>query len=413
MRLGSAGLVAAVVLGSAAASASQATQSQESRNPTNLAWGIAGAVQGSSPAPVKAYDDATGSQTLVGFAATFGGDGGASTLSVGDIAQAEGNLGTGGLAFLPVVLSPPSATPVTVHFDTVDGTATVADFDYLPVSGDLTFAPGDTSRLVTVSVIGDVKFEHDETYFVSLSNAVGATILDGIGEGLILNDDILIPSDTRNELVHATRETVDLFLTSRFWRISQRARSSYEVVTDAVTGDIGTGGPDLRRLAADETTVLQSGVSTTGGSSKSMRFENPGSGDNNGEFIQVRSAGCGNDCDTSDTVRVRAYDTTYRISRFNNNASQTTVLVIANPTDQGVAGTLWFYSSGGQLLTSQPVTTPAHGTFVLNTSTLPPLQGQAGSATFSNDAAFGALTGKAVAVEPATAFTFDTPMQPR
>jgi subtilisin-like proprotein convertase family protein len=333
-------------------------------------------------------------------------------ISLGDVSVAEGDTGTVN-AFLPVTLNPPAASTVSVDFTTQDGTATTADNDYTPLSGTLAFAPGETVHMVTISVVGDTNFEADETFFVSLSNPVGATILDGLGVGTILNDDKPLAANTNGELVHDSRETRDLDTISRFWRITQKAHSSYEVVIDAVTGDIGAGGPELLRVASDGTTVLQSGTSTSGGSSKSLHFENGAATDNNAEFIRVHSTGCVADCDPSDTVRVRAYDTTYRFSRFNNSATQITVLVIANPTHQAVAGNVWFYSTGGQLLTSQAVGIPAHGTFVLNTATVGPLQGQAGSATFSNDAPFGALTGKAVAVEPATGFTFDTPMVAR
>ena len=55
----------------------------------------------------------------------------------------------------------------------------------------------------------------------------------------------------------------------------------------------------------------------------------------------------------------------------------------------------------------------ARQTLVLNTSTVPALQGQAGSLTVSHDGRYGALQGKAVAVESATGFTFDTPLEPR
>ena len=51
------------------------------------------------------------------------------------------------------------------------------------------------------------------------------------------------------------------------------------------------------------------------------------------------------DCDSGDTFRIRAYDTTYRMARFNNSATQITVVVIANPTDQTVTGNLWFYAA--------------------------------------------------------------------
>jgi hypothetical protein len=50
---------------------------------------------------------------------------------------------------------------------------------------------------------------------------------------------------------------------------------------------------------------------------------------------------------------------------------------------------------------------------VVNTSGLSGLAGQAGSITVRHDGPYGALQGKAVAVEPATGFTFDTPLEPR
>ena len=43
----------------------------------------------------------------------------------------------------------------TVNFATSDGTAK-AGIDYVATSGTLTFAPGETSKTVTVSVINDV-----------------------------------------------------------------------------------------------------------------------------------------------------------------------------------------------------------------------------------------------------------------
>jgi subtilisin-like proprotein convertase family protein len=334
-------------------------------------------------------------------------------VSVGDVTVVEGDSGTTNALF-PVTLTAAVGTPVSVDFTTVDGTATTADNDYAPLAGTIVFNPGETQHFVTISVIGDINFEPDESFFVTLSNPVNATILDGLGVGTILNDDKPLAADTRDELVPDSRETRDLDTISRFWRISQKARSSYEVIVDALTGDLGAGGPELLRVDSDGTTVLQAGTPATGGSSQSLRFESASGTDNNAEFIRVHSLGCTADCDPSDTFRIRAYDTTYRMSRFNNSATQITLVVVANPTDQPVTGNVWFYQgSTGNLLASQAVSIAPKAAFVLNTSTLPALVGQAGTATFSNDAPFGALTGKAVAVEPATGFTFDTAMVPR
>jgi hypothetical protein len=77
---------------------------------------------------------------------------------------------------------------VTVDYATGNGTATTPT-DYTAVSGTLTFAPGQTSRTITVPVNGDTVNEPNETFFVNLSNATNATISDNQALGTILNDD--------------------------------------------------------------------------------------------------------------------------------------------------------------------------------------------------------------------------------
>jgi hypothetical protein len=69
-----------------------------------------------------------------------------------------------------------------VDFQTVDGTATVADNDYQTNNGTLNFAANETSKQITVLVNGDTTNETDETFTVHLSNASGATISDADGD---------------------------------------------------------------------------------------------------------------------------------------------------------------------------------------------------------------------------------------
>src|SRR5439155_425012 len=78
---------------------------------------------------------------------------------------------------------------ITVNYATADGTATVADGDYVAASGTVTFLPGVTSTPELVTGNGDTRFEPNETYFVNLSNPVNATISDNQGAGTIVNDD--------------------------------------------------------------------------------------------------------------------------------------------------------------------------------------------------------------------------------
>ena len=81
-----------------------------------------------------------------------------------------------------------TASGVTVHYATSNGTAT-APSDYMSKSGTLTFAPGQQTATVTVDVNGDTTDEPDETFFVDLSDASGAAIGDGRGVGTIVDDD--------------------------------------------------------------------------------------------------------------------------------------------------------------------------------------------------------------------------------
>ncbi len=112
----------------------------------------------------------------------------APSASVGDVTVAEGNDGTVGATFT-VSLSAAYDQPVAVHYATADGTAT-AGSDYTAVSGDITFAPGETTKTVTVVVYGDKKKEPDEWFAVDLSNpSSNALVSDPRGIGWILDDD--------------------------------------------------------------------------------------------------------------------------------------------------------------------------------------------------------------------------------
>lgn len=110
-------------------------------------------------------------------------------ITINDVVKVEGKSSREGTAFtFMVTLLPASAVPVSVMYATADGTAT-APTDYTATSGALTFAPGQTSKPVTVYVRGDREVERNERFFVNLSNASpGTTILDRQGVGVILDN---------------------------------------------------------------------------------------------------------------------------------------------------------------------------------------------------------------------------------
>ncbi|WP_410790432.1 Calx-beta domain-containing protein [Kribbella sp. C-35] len=109
------------------------------------------------------------------------------TLTVNDVTLAEGNTGTTPATF-SVAIDQPATTTVTVHAATTDGTAP-SPADFTGTSLDLTFQPGETSKQVSVPVVGDTIDEPDETFTLALSAASGATIADGQGVATILDDD--------------------------------------------------------------------------------------------------------------------------------------------------------------------------------------------------------------------------------
>jgi hypothetical protein len=110
------------------------------------------------------------------------------TLAIGDATvNPEGDSATKNADFT-VTLSSAAITTITVNYATSDGTAS-APGDYTAGSGTLTFSPGDTSKTISVPVVGDTVPEPDETFNVDLSTPSGATISDGHGVGTIVDDD--------------------------------------------------------------------------------------------------------------------------------------------------------------------------------------------------------------------------------
>ena len=114
-----------------------------------------------------------------------------------------------------------------------------------------------------------------------------------------------------------------------------------------------------------------------------------------------------------DTYRMRARETTCSIPRFNNTGTQSTVLLVQNTTDRPLAGRAYFWSTGGSLLGQSSFAINPRGTLVLQAAGVGGTAGQGGSVTLTHDGGYGALAGKAVALEPSTGYSFDSPMSPR
>ena len=109
------------------------------------------------------------------------------SLSIGDSSVVEGDRTSTQLQFT-VIRSGSPVEKVSVDYRTVDGTAR-AKSDYNAASGTLVFQPGVLSQTITIAVRSDHMPEPDETFTVELFNAVGASVVDAVATGTILNDD--------------------------------------------------------------------------------------------------------------------------------------------------------------------------------------------------------------------------------
>jgi uncharacterized protein (TIGR03437 family) len=116
-------------------------------------------------------------------------------LSINDVSISEGNSGSTVLSFTVTSSLPAPAGGITFDISTVDGTAhdgnpAVEDNDFTTrILTSQTISAGNSSYVFEVTVNGDTLVENDETFFVNLMNAAGATIGAGHGQGTIENDD--------------------------------------------------------------------------------------------------------------------------------------------------------------------------------------------------------------------------------
>jgi Calx-beta domain/Right handed beta helix region len=348
-----------------------------------------------------------GDATAVG---TIADDDPPAALSVADASAAEPSCGATASLTFTVSLAPVSGQTATVAYATLAGTAT-AGLDFAAVAGTLTFAPGTTQATVAVPLVDDLLDEGDETFTLHLSGAANATVADADAVGTIADADGG-PAGLRGELAHGSLVAGDLRAADGpvdDYAAVAHPFASYEIVADAVSADVDP--LVLRRVACDGTTVQES-VATGTGNSRALRWQ-AGASPVASERIRVASGGCGTGCGADDAYRLRAYETTGTVTRFNNSATQGTVLVLQNATAAAVSGAARFWSAAGALLGTQSFTLAARGTFVLNTATVAGVAGQSGSITVAHDGPYGGITGKAVALEPATGYSFDTPLEPR
>jgi hypothetical protein len=227
-------------------------------------------------------------------------------------------------------------------------------------------------------------------------------------------------SGTHNQITHDFSQVHDLGVQpgtvadQDWYRIVQGPFSSYEILCDGDTGDINFLFNTLERVDGAGTVLQQSSsYDTLIGDARNLRFANDTSTAITTEFVRVANANCGTNCDTDDQYRIRAWDTTIAVPRYNNFGGQLTVLIIQNAGHDLVSGNarLWTTSGGLTPVTTVAFSIGARQATVVNLASVNGgvANGTSGTITITHDGRYGQLAVKGVALEPSTWFSFDSP----
>ena len=167
--------------------------------------------------------------------------------------------GSGASAVFTVTLLGEHSGNVSVDYSTYDYTA-VAGADYTTRSGTLTFAPGQTSKQVSVPILDDTTDEYDEQFYLSLSNAVGGQIGESFyGYGTIQDNDAA-PSITINNV---SKQEGQRNTTAFTFTVSLSAPSGKWVYVDFATANGTATAGDSDYIAASGTVWIEPGQTTT------------------------------------------------------------------------------------------------------------------------------------------------------
>ena len=134
-----------------------------------------------------------------------------------------------------------TTTAVSAQFATSNGTAT-APSDYTAVTQTVSFAPGETTKIVSVPIIDDNADEPNETVNLTLSAPVGATL--GTPNTAVLNiidnDDVALPTLSINDVSKVEGNTTTSNAT---FTVTLSAASAQAVTVHYATTNPAQGAP--------------------------------------------------------------------------------------------------------------------------------------------------------------------------
>jgi hypothetical protein len=255
-----------------------------------------------------------------------------------------------------------------------------------------------------------------------MKNAFGIVVLVGLLGARTLSADVWDQTTdndddttTNNALMHGTDQVHDLgdLVTGagdRDWyNITVRPFSSYEVVVEGQTGDLNFDGASIPPFPVPRD--VPSGLGAGG----DLRLR-AALGERLGQHARQHGAGAGAGLRHAPLHRERPVsDPRVRLDLHDPEVqqlrTQVTVFLIQNATESTCNVNVHYFAATGSNLASTTAAVAARGLLTLQTASV--VGGQSGSARVTHDCGYGGLSGKAVALEPSTGFTFDTAMAAR
>ena len=163
------------------------------------------------------------------------------TISIADTSVLEGDSGSVDAVFT-VTLSDASSDPVSVDYSTASGTANGGE-DFTSANGTLVIPAGQTSGTIAIEVSGDNTIEPDESFTVTISNAVNGQIIGTTATGTIQTDDF--PPSLSVSALDAVKAEGNAGTTAFTFAVARAGDTSG---TTTVDFDV-TGGARIRRTA--------------------------------------------------------------------------------------------------------------------------------------------------------------------
>lgn len=178
------------------------------------------------------------------------------SVSVANATVTEGDQGVQKVS-TTITLSAPVETPVSVQYRTIDDSA-IAGQDYTSTSGTVQFSAGETSKQVSIDVLGDVEQEGEpESFTVEIFDASDPLVIANAQADIVISDDDA-PGNTSPTLVvdaqPASENSGTLNVTLYLSAVS----------ANDVTFDFGTGTTGTATAADDYVAVDTSGTIVAG-----------------------------------------------------------------------------------------------------------------------------------------------------